>query len=174
MGLFDQIASALRRILGGDAAPAAPPPERSLALVPGNAIGETRIPRTWLVKDMDGTLEIRSPDDEIWVWFAIIPPGRLRDFLAEQDEWFRGEGVVPNGPPLERTAERDGLQVTRRSIPGSWNANATLVEYVIHAVPGAADAHRQLVVTIWSSDDDDSEHASGLARMLDGIRVSLT
>ncbi len=108
------------------------------------------VPGGWRVSEVARGLELRSRDDEAYVWFESYGPSQEKAIFAEHDRYFSGQGVVVSGEPhVTKAQEIEGNLVTFLEFDATWKGARTLLRYAL--VDPRLPSGRLVLVSFWAS-----------------------
>lgn len=150
---------------------AGPGMARTVAVVPGQVVGQAQVPDDWKVSKTDRGIELASPGEDVMMWIEVFSPAQVQAVKREHAAYFQAQGVRITGPVNEEQTTANGLVTIIQVMPATYNGAPTILNYLVY---GAETAPTQLLlITYWASPEGDRTFRSQVNSILHGTRFTL-
>ncbi len=140
---------ALALAVGLATAAASPLAAKPYAFKPGSPVSQIEVPQGWTTLPSPRGVELRSGDEEVFVWFEFYTPADESKVFKEHETYFTQQGVAITGEPKSSTSTEDGVAITGTDVPSTWKGKPTVLRYV--AIDLGAKADKRILITVWAS-----------------------
>lgn len=145
-------------------------PALDVTLTPADPIASFSFPSGWTVTDTRRGIEVKSPDEEVFVWFEVYAPDEYATLVREHEEYFKRQGVMIRGAP--RVAEDTGKNhaVKASDFPATWKGRPTVLRYLAYDLHLASG--KQILMTYWASPEGDRAHDKTMKGIIGSMKLA--
>lgn len=112
-------------------------------------------------------IEIKTPDEEVMVWFETYRPDQQAALLKEHDAYWADQ-EVKLGAPSQSTESGDGHEVIATNFKAAtWKGKPTVVRYLF--IDGGFSSGEKILMSLWASPEGFQEHNADLSKMVNSI-----
>ena len=129
------------------------------------------IPDDWHSSGISQGLEIKSPDDEIFLWVEAYNDPELDSIEQEHTKYFIEQGIVINGEPKIESQDFDHYGLASLHFSAQWNNKPTVLRYLM-IVPKEAAASR-LILSYWASPIADKAYDGAVGSLIDSLATAI-
>lgn len=140
---------------------------RTVKIVPKDAIATIELPNDWKVTEVKRGIEVRSGDEEVYLWFEVYAAGARDAVVAEHESYFKTQGVVIAGEPKIRKTETNGVTTQITDFPATWQGGPTVLRYV--SIDLGLSSSKQVLLSYWASPEGDRTHDAAMRRLVDSF-----
>lgn len=138
----------------------------SLTITGADPVAVVTIPDDWPNSKIARGIQIKTPDDEIYVWFELIAPGEMDAVQKEHDGYFDKEGVKITGSSETSKQEINGRAWSFTELRATSKDGPSIIRYVA-INPNVAG--KIILMTYWASEDGHKEHDAAMTKMFNSI-----
>ena len=125
------------------------------------------LPDNWRVRNIDRGVEIKSPDEEIYLWVEAVTTDSVERVIDEYFKYFKQQGVTTRQPVDQRKHTVGGVDLIQMDIPATYQGADTMVRFVItDARPNEA---KGLFIGYWASPNGDKTHDATMSAIIADI-----
>ena len=123
------------------------------------------VPSAFQASDYARGMEVKSEDEEVFLWFETCKGSEVQDLLDEHNKYWKENDVVLNDPIDEKTTQSTGTkQQTMDFKNATWKGKPTVLRYVIIGPLGSANS--LVVYTLWASPEGSRTYGKEIQGML--------
>lgn len=112
-------------------------------------------------------VQIKTPDDEVLVWFELFAPRDRDTLIKEHDAYWKKEGVTL-GPEKDSKDEADGHTIIATAFnEATWKGKPTVVRYLF--IDGGFPSKELILMSMWASPEGDKAHDADISAMIKSI-----
>lgn len=138
-----------------------------LTLTAADPIATVTIPDEWSGKKITRGLEIKTPDEEVYLWFELIAPGEIDSVQKEHNTYFEKEGVTVTGVSETKKTEVNGRAWSFTELAATNKDGPSIIRYV--AINPNLASGKIILMTYWASPEGDKTHDAAMTKLIDGI-----
>lgn len=153
-------------VLAGPTGPA-PALAEAFTITEADPVAVVTVPDAWSSKKIPRGIQIKTPDDEIFMWFELVAPNELDAVQKEHDEYFAKQGVTVSGQADTASIEVGGRPWVISEIKGKYKDEDTIIRYVV--INPKLASSKLIVLSYWASPEGDKEHGDATTKMLESI-----
>lgn len=165
-GLFAR-AAALAITLIAHSVSALPALAKPLALTSADPVAIVTIPDAWSGSKIARGLEIKTPDDEVYLWFELIAPADMPTVQKEHDVYFAKQGVKITGASETTKAEVKGRAWSFTELKATSKDGPSIIRYI--AINPNLPSGKIILGTYWASPGGEKIHDAAVQALLEGI-----
>jgi len=160
---------ALAFALAAFAAPLAVLPAHAgaLQLTEADPVAVVTVPDSWPNSKIARGIEIKTPDDEIYLWFELVPPGEIDALQKEHNGYFDKEGVTITGSSETVKSEVKGKAWSFTELKAKSKDGDSIIRYI--AINPNVPSGKIIMMTYWASLDGHKEHDAAMSKIMDSI-----
>ena len=122
------------------------------------------LPNAWRVRNIDRGVEIRSPDEEVYLWVEAVTTNSIERVIDEYFKYFEKQGVTTRKPIDQQKHTVGGVDVIQMDIPATYEGADTIVRFVIaEARPNESQG---LFIGYWASPKGDKAHDATMSGII--------
>ncbi len=127
------------------------------------------VPASFKASESNRGIELKTPDDEVFVWVETYLPDEEDAIQGEHDKYWKKHKVVLKDP--EKATNGKNTPPTRITDykGATWKGDPTVLRY--YFVGPFGKGNKSILVTLWASPEGDSEHKAELQTIYDSISV---
>jgi hypothetical protein len=126
-------------------------------------------PSGWVNTRISRGVQIKTRDEELFVWLEVYRDGELNAVIAEHNAYWKKEGIVIRGRN-QQSEEKDGRIFSITQVDALWNGEATVLYYM--DLDLKLPSGRKIVLTYWASPKADRQYAAQVEALIDSITVT--
>lgn len=138
-----------------------------LALTSADPVAIVTIPDAWSGTKIARGLEIKTPDDEVYLWFELVAPADMPTVQKEHDVYFDKQGVKITGASETTKIEVKGRPWSVTELKATSKDGPSIIRYV--AINPNVPSGKIILMTYWASPGGDKIHDAAMQALLDGI-----
>lgn len=138
-------------------------------VTPGDPIATIEFPDNWTVGEIKRGLEIKSNDEEVFLWIEIYRPSAYAAVVREHERYFQSQGVRIIGEPTQQSSREDGVSIKYTDFPATWQGKPTVLRYL--AIDLGLPSGKEILMSYWASPEGDKKHSAAMDRVLDSFKV---
>lgn len=144
---------------------------KPVKIVPGDPPISVEIPSGWEVTSIARGVQVKTADEEIFVWFESYRPAQFEALLAEHNAYFKEQGVTITGEAEAQSKEFPTYFLKISEYPATYEDKPTVLRYV--SVVPKDDGKRHLLVSYWASPEGDKQYDADMNKIMDSLRGSV-
>lgn len=141
-----------------------------VTLTPADPIVKLDFPAGWSVTDIKRGIEVKSPDQEVFVWFEVYAPNEYSTLVREHETYFKKQGVVIRGEPRTARDEGDNHAVKATDFPATWKGRPTVLRYL--AYDFRLPSGKQILMSYWASPEGDKAHDAAMKKIISSMKAA--
>ncbi len=153
--MFRTLICALALMLGLALMPS-PGLAKALGITDADPVAVVTFPDRWASAKTARGVEVRSPDDEVYVWFELVAPGDMPTVQKEHDSYFDKQGVRITSSSETTKAEVNGRAWSFTELKATNKDGASIIRYV--AINPNLASGKIILMTYWASIEGDKLH----------------
>ncbi len=122
------------------------------------------LPDNWRVKNIEGGVEISSPDEEIYLWVEAVTTDSVKRVIEAYFKYFQQQGVTIRQPIDQQKHKVGGVDLVQMDIPATYEGAETIVRFVI--TEARPNETKGLFIGYWASPKGDKAHDATLTRII--------
>ncbi|RDJ21972.1 hypothetical protein DWF00_27000 [Bosea caraganae] len=147
--------------------PAGPSLAGPVSITEADPVATVTIPDDWTHSKITRGAEIKSPDEEVYVWFELVAPGEIEAVQKEHEAYFTKEGVTITSASDTVKQEVDGRAWSFTELKAKTEDGASIIRYI--AINPNAASGKIVMLTYWASEDGHKEHDAAMGKIVKGI-----
>jgi hypothetical protein len=125
------------------------------------------VPDAWSGTKIARGLEIKTPDDEVYIWFELATPAEMPIVQKEHDVYFEKQGVKFTGASETNKVEVKGRAWSFTELKAQSKAGPSIIRYV--AINPNLASGKIILMTYWASPGGEKIHDAAVQAMLEAI-----
>jgi hypothetical protein len=154
-------------LAGGVILPSNPSLAGALSITDADPVAVVTIPDDWASSKIARGIQIKTPDEEIYVWFELVPPGEIDALQKEHNAYFDKEGVTITGASETMKQEINGRAWSFTELKAKTSDGDSIIRYV--AINPNVASGKIIMMTYWASLEGDKEHDAAMSQMIKSI-----
>lgn len=159
--------SLMLALAGGVVLPASPSLAGALSITEADPVAVVTIPDDWTSAKISRGIQIKTPDEEIYVWFELIAPGEMDAVQKEHNAYFDKEGVTITGATETMKQEVNGRAWSFTELKAKTSDGDSIIRYV--AINPNVASGKIIMMTYWASVEGDKEHDAAMNKLVKSI-----
>jgi len=140
----------------------------ALQITDADPVAVVTVPDAWTTAKIKRGVEIRTPDEEIYLWFELVAPNELDAVQKEHDSYFAKEGVTVTGASETLKQEVNGKAWSFTELKAkSKDGDDSIIRYI--AINPNVASGKIIMMTYWASLDGHKEHDAAMKALVDSI-----
>lgn len=139
----------------------------ALSITDVNPVAVVTIPDTWASSKIARGIEIKTPDDEIYLWFELVPPGEIDALQKEHNGYFDKEGVTITGSSETVKHEVKGKAWSFSELKARSRDGDSIIRYI--AINPNVASGKIIMMTYWASLDGHKKHDEAMKKIMDSL-----
>lgn len=139
----------------------------AVAITAAEPVAVVTIPDSWAQSKIDRGVQIKTPDEEIYVWFELVPADQLDALQKEHDAYFAREGVKFTGATETLTREINGRPWSFTELKATSSDGPSIVRYL--AINPKVASGKIIMMTYWASEEGHVKHDKAMQALIDSI-----
>lgn len=152
-------------LLGSQAASA-----KRVTVVPGDRPITVDVPNAWKVAVVERGIQIRTADEEVYLWFESYRPVQFQTLLNEHNAYFKNQGVRVVGAETAKQVDFPTYLLKVTECPATYEGKPTVLRYI--SVVPKAEGERLLLVSYWASPAGDKKYDGETQGILNSLAAS--
>lgn len=154
-------------LAGGVILPASPSVAGPVSVTEADPVATVTIPDDWTNRKIARGVEIKSPDEEIYLWLELVAPGEIDAVQKEHNAYFGKEGVTIAGASETVKKEVDGRAWSFTELKATSGDGASIIRYI--AINPNVASGKIVMLTYWASEEGHKTHDAVTGKMVGGI-----
>ena len=125
------------------------------------------LPDNWRVRNIDRGVEIKSPDEEVYLWVEAVTLESMERVIDEYFKFFKQQGVTTRQPIDQQKHTVGGVDLVQMDIPATYEGAETIVRFVI--TEARPNESKGLFIGYWASPKGDKTHDATLSGIIADI-----
>lgn len=139
----------------------------ALQITDDDPIAVVTVPDAWTTAKIKRGVEIKTPDDEIYLWFELVAPDQIETLQKEHNGYFDKEGVTITGSSETMKQEVKGKAWSFTELKAKSKDGDSLIRYV--AINPNVPSGKIIMMTYWASLDGHKTHDAAMKGIIDSI-----
>lgn len=139
----------------------------ALQITGADPVAVITIPDSWTHAKVERGLEIKTPDEEIYIWFELVPPDQITALQKEHDAYFAKEGVKFTSATETVTQEVNGRPWSFTEMQATGPDGPSIVRYL--GINPKVSSGKIIMMTYWASHEGHKKHDGAIKTMLDSL-----
>ncbi len=139
----------------------------AVVITAAEPVAVVTIPDDWTQSKVDRGVQIKTPDEEIYVWFELVPADQLDALQKEHDAYFAREGVKFTGATETLTREVNGRPWSFTELKATSSDGPSIVRYL--AINPRIASGKIIMMTYWASEEGHVTHDKAMKAVVDSI-----
>jgi hypothetical protein len=145
----------------------APAMAGALQITEADPVAVVTVPDAWTTAKVKRGVEIRTPDEEIYIWFELVAPGEIDTLQKEHNSYFEKEGVTITGASETMKQEVNGKAWSFTELKAKSKDGDSIIRYI--AINPNLASGKIIMMTYWASPEGDKEHDAAMKALVDSI-----
>ncbi len=145
----------------------APAMAGALQITEADPVAVVTVPDAWTTAKVKRGVEIRTPDEEIYIWFELVAPGEIDTLQKEHNSYFEKEGVTITGASETMKQEVNGKAWSFTELKAKSKDGDSIIRYI--AINPNVASGKIIMMTYWASPEGDKEHDAAMKALVDSI-----
>ena len=145
----------------------APAMAGALQITEADPVAVVTVPDAWTTAKVKRGVEIRTPDEEIYIWFELVAPGEIDTLQKEHNSYFEKEGVTITGASETMKQEVNGKAWSFTELKAKSKDGDSIIRYI--AINPNLASGKIIMMTYWASPEGDKEHDAAMKGIIDSI-----
>lgn len=163
--MLRNIVCALAFVLAGFVA--SPAVAGALQITDADPVAIVTVPDAWTTAKIKRGVEIKTPDDEIYLWFELVAPGEIETLQKEHNGYFDKEGVTITGASETVKQEVKGKAWSFTELKAKSKDGDSIIRYI--AINPNVPSGKIIMMTYWASLDGHKTHDAAMSAIMDSI-----
>lgn len=147
---------------------AVPAQAEAFSITEADPIAVVTVPDDWSGKKISRGIQIKTPDDEIYMWFELIAPGEIDAVQKEHDGYFGSQGVSFVSQPESITVEINNRPWAISEVKAkSKDGSDSVIRYV--AINPKVASGKIILLTYWASLEGEKTHDAATNKMFESL-----
>lgn len=129
------------------------------------------VPDDWTVKTVERGLEVKSHDEEIFLWIESYFERDLEKVKAEHGKYFAEQGIKVTGEAKITSHSMSGYGLAFLDLPATWEDDPTVLRYIM--IEPADAARKRIIVSYWASPEADKAYDRAMSTLIESLAKSL-
>jgi len=125
------------------------------------------IPDGWAQSRVERGVQIKTPDEEIYIWFELVAPDQVDALQKEHQAYFAREGVTFTDTTETLTREVNGRPWSFTELKATSSDGPSLVRYL--AINPKVASGKIIMMTYWASLEGHAAHEAAMKAVIDSI-----
>lgn len=125
------------------------------------------MPDNWAVQTIPRGIQIRSNDEEVYMWVEAVTDGSLEEAMDEYMDYFKKEGVTFTGAPTQSKSSIAGTPVLFIDFPATYKGKPNLVRMLVS--DAKAGEAKGMLVGYWASPEGDKKYEQPVGRIVEDL-----
>ena len=152
-------------LLGGPSASS-----KRVTVVPGDRPIAIDVPDAWKVSEIKRGIQVRTADEEVYLWLENYRPAQFQTLLDEHNAYFKDQGVKVVGAETAKQVEFPTYMLKVTEYPATYEGKPTVLRYI--SVVPKAEGERYLLVSYWASPAGDKKYDGDTQRILNSLAAA--
>ncbi|MDU0341518.1 hypothetical protein [Bosea rubneri] len=139
----------------------------ALSITDADPVAVVTIPDAWTSSKIARGVEIKTPDDEIYLWFELVAPGEIDTVQKEHNGYFDKEGVTITGASETMKQEVNGKAWSFTELKAKSKDGDSIIRYI--AINPNVPSGKIIMMTYWASLDGHKEHDAAMKKLIDSL-----
>jgi hypothetical protein len=139
----------------------------ALQITDADPVAVVTVPDAWTTAKIRRGVEIRTPDEEIYLWFELVAPGEIDTLQKEHNGYFDKEGVTITGASETVKQEVKGKAWSFTELKAKSKDGDSLIRYI--AINPNVPSGKIIMMTYWASLDGHKTHDAAMSAIIDSI-----
>lgn len=146
---------------------AAPALAEAFNITEADPVAVITVPDDWEGKKVGRGVQIKTPDDEIYMWVELIPPSEIDAVQKEHNSYFDNQGVTVEGTPETVQIEVNGRPWVISELKAKAKGEPSVIRYV--AINPKVASGKLILLTYWASLEGDKKYNDATTKMLENL-----
>ncbi|HEV7257852.1 MAG TPA: hypothetical protein VGN82_08720 [Bosea sp. (in: a-proteobacteria)] len=139
----------------------------ALPITGADPVAVITTPDDWKHGKVERGLEIKTPDEEIYIWFELVPPDQIAALQKEHDAYFAKEGVKFTSATETVAQEVNGRPWSFTEMLATSPDGPSIVRYL--GINPKVASGKIIMMTYWASHEGHKKHDGAIKTMLNSI-----
>lgn len=139
----------------------------ALQITDADPVAVVTVPDAWTTAKVKRGVEIRTPDEEIYLWFELVAPGEIEALQKEHNAYFDKEGVTITGVSETVKQEVNGKSWSFTELKARSKDGDSIIRYI--AINPKVASGKIIMMTYWASPEGHKSHDAAMKRIVDSI-----
>jgi hypothetical protein len=144
---------------------------KNVSMSTGQLMLSFTVPDNWKSTQIERGLEIKSNDEEIFLWVEAYREADLEKVKAEHAKYFTKQGVKFTGEPKIHAEATERYGLAFMDMPATWNGNPTVLRYIF--IEPADAKKRRLMMSYWASPEGDKKHSEAMGALVKSLGAAV-
>lgn len=129
---------------------------KALSISPSEPVAVVTFPDDWESETIKRGVEVKSPDEEVYVWFELAAPDEIAAVQKEHDDYFAEQGAKIAGSSETVKSEVNGRMWSFTELKAVTDGEESIIRYV--AINPNLASGKIILITYWASLDGHKDH----------------
>lgn len=140
---------------------------KALSITDADPVAVITFPDSWPSSKVARGVEVKSPDEEVYVWFELAAPGDMPAVQKEHDDYFSQQGVTITGSSETVKSEVNGRAWSFTELKATSADGPSIIRYV--AINPNVASGKIILMTYWASIDGHKTHDAAMSAAIKSI-----
>lgn len=136
---------------------------------PEAPVATLAIPPSWIATPSPRGLQIRTEDEEVYVWAQTYKARELKKVVAEHNAYWREQGIEITGHDLSQQSD-NGVSWQVVSHNATYKGDPTVLLYLEFDL--GLKSGSNILITYWASPEGNKEHGDELGALIKSLTVT--
>jgi len=139
----------------------------ALQITDADPVVVVTVPDAWTTAKIKRGVEIKTPDEEIYLWFELVAPDQIDTLQKEHNGYFDKEGVTITGASETVKQEVKGKAWSFTELKAKSKDGDSLIRYI--AINPNVPSGKIIMMTYWASLEGHKTHDAAMSAIIDSI-----
>lgn len=139
----------------------------AVPITAADPVAVVTVPDGWEQSKVERGVQIKTPDEEVYIWFELVPADQLDALQKEHDAYFAREGVKFTGSTETMTREVNGRPWSFTELKATSSDGPSIVRYL--AINPKVASGKIIMMTYWASEEGHVTHDKAMKALIDSI-----
>ncbi|PZR95387.1 MAG: hypothetical protein DI537_04445 [Stutzerimonas stutzeri] len=139
----------------------------ALQITEADPVAVVTVPDAWTTAKVKRGVEIKTPDEEIYIWFELIAPDELEAVQKEHNGYFDKQGVTITGASETMKQEVKGKAWSFTELKAKSKDGDSIIRYI--AINPNVASGKIIMMTYWASPEGHKTHDAAMSAIIDSI-----
>jgi hypothetical protein len=136
---------------------------------PKAPVATLAVPDDWIATPSPRGIQIRTEDEEVYIWAETYKPHELETIVAEHNAYWREQGVNITGRDLSQHTE-NGVSWQVVSQNATYNGDPTVLMYMEFDL--GLPSKSNILITYWASPEGHKEYEDEVGKLIKSMAVT--
>jgi len=140
---------------------------KALSITEADPVAVVTFPDNWPSSKVARGVEVKSPDEEVYVWFELAAPADMPAVQKEHDDYFAKEGVRITSSSETVKSEVNGKAWSFTELQATSTDGPSIIRYV--AINPNVASGKIILMTYWASLEGHKDHDAAMSAAIKSI-----